>query len=86
MARKKKSVKKVEVVPRNEEPYQKGDFLYYLDYYNKVHLAEVQKAFIENDEQCYEVVDQASYKFLTVPERFCHDDPKVLKKKKRENL
>ena len=86
MATKKKKKEKPVEEHTIDSPYRPGDFLYYLDVNNKVFLAEVRKAFEENGEFCYEIVDQTSYKFVTVPNRFCHDDAKFLKKKKRENL
>lgn len=84
----KKSKKKEKPVEEStiDSPYQPGDFLYYLDANNKVFLAEVRRAFEEGGEFCYEIVDQISQKFVSVPERYCHDDPKFLKKKKRINL
>ena len=86
MARKPRKQNKEVTKKKINEPYNPGDFLYYLDVYNKPLLAEVTKAFTENGQQCYEVVDQTSYKFVTVPDKYCHDDPKFFKKKKRSDL
>jgi len=81
-----KKIKKEVTEKKIGEPYKPGDFLYYLNTYNKPLLAEVKKAFIENGQQCYEVVEQTSYKFVTVLDKYCHDDPKFFKKKKRSDL
>ncbi len=86
MARKTNKPKKEVTKKKADEPYKPGDFLYYLNVYNKPLLAEVSKSFIENNAQCYEVIDQTSYRFVTVPDKYCHDDPKFFKKKKRNDL
>ena len=74
----KKSKKKLEISKKTDEPYNVGDFCYYVYSDNKVYLGEIQKVY-ETEKGVYTLVDQQSYKFVTVSHDQCFDDEKQAK-------
>jgi len=69
------------------DAYKPGDFCYYLDNYNKISFAEIKHVRqTDSGEYYYEVIDQKQYRFITVEHRYCADEEKLLKKKKRSDL
>ena len=84
MSRKKK---KINITSKTNEPYKAGDFCYYINYDFTVSLCEIQR--VHNTESLiYTVVDQTSYKFVTISHDNCFDDEKqaklIAKKQKKE--
>lgn len=67
------------------QPYKSLDFCYYLTANNKVRLAEVKKAHVDEktNSYFYEIVDQKDFWFLVVHHDYCADTAKELKGKKR---
>jgi len=67
------------------QPYKPLDLCYYLTANNKVRLAEVKKAHVDEETSSYfyEIVDQKEYRFLVVHHDHCADTEKELKGKKR---
>lgn len=69
---------KIKIAEKTEEPYKAGDFCYYIYSDFRVNLGEIQKVH-NTKELIYTLVDQQSYKFVTVSHEQCFDDEKNAK-------
>jgi hypothetical protein len=70
--------KKIDLSPKTNKPYIKGDFCHYIGSDMKVYLGEIQRVH-DSESIIYTLVDQQSYKFVTVHHDSCFDDEKKAK-------
>ena len=85
MAKKKQPAKEIRKRENKTDPYQKGDFCYYLDSNNRIQFAEVLSSHVheETNSFYYQIVDQKEFKFGAVHHDHCADTEKELKGIKR---
>tara|TARA_B100000900_G_C20579718_1_gene716961 strand:+ start:1946 stop:2155 length:210 start_codon:yes stop_codon:yes gene_type:complete len=65
------------------EKYNVGDFCYFLDINNKIQFCEIKAIYENEKELAYQIQEQTNYRFCTVPHKYCADEEKQLKGRKR---
>lgn len=89
MQNKRKKINKKEITKIREDkniPYEKGDFCFYLDAYDKVGFATICNVKMINGEVIYTILDQTSQRYSIIQHMFCNDEESFLKKKKRKDI
>ena len=66
------------------DKYKVGDFCYFLDANNKILFCEIKAIYENEKELAYQVQDQINYRFSSVLHKYCADEEKLLKGKKRD--